>query len=111
MPCAICGARFSEHTCVYCNNKVCSGCIDNDARKCIRCKELNSMPTNRFLKRNWYLFLFIGLAWIFVIFPYPFLINYGYAFNYATLLPIIIASVAMIIPLIFLFKSWKKRGY
>lgn len=68
------------------------------------------MPTNRFIKKNLHLFIFVALAWLFAIFPYPFLVNYGYALHYAALLPIIIASVAMIIPLIFLFRAWKKHG-
>jgi hypothetical protein len=110
MPCAICGSRFNEHKCIYCNKMVCSSCIEDNARLCIRCKHLKSMPNKLFLKRNWHLFLFIGLAWLFIVFPYPFIINYQHAFHYAVILPITITSIAIIIPLIFLFKAWKKNG-
>ncbi|MEO9364565.1 MULTISPECIES: hypothetical protein [Candidatus Nitrosocaldus] len=110
MPCAICGARFAEHTCVYCKKSVCSGCIDDEARKCIKCKHLRSIPLAVFVRRNLYLFSLIALAWLFMVFPYPFLFGYEYSLHYTVLMPIIIASVAMLIPLVFLFRSWKKSG-
>jgi hypothetical protein len=110
MPCSICNARFAEHECIYCNSRVCSGCIDNDARKCIRCKDLKSMPNKRFLRKNIHLFIFIGLAWLFIVFPYPFLLGYEHSLHYAVLIPVIVATVGMIVPLIFLFRYWKRNG-
>jgi hypothetical protein len=68
------------------------------------------MPNKRFLRKNIHLFIFIGLAWLFIVFPYPFLLGYEYSFHYAVLIPVIVATVGMIVPLIFLFRYWKRNG-
>ncbi len=106
----ICNSRFSEHRCSYCNARVCSSCIDHNAMKCIRCRDLKSMPNKRFILNNMRLFIIIGLAWLFVVFPYPFLLGYKYSLHYAVVLPVIIASVGMAIPLVLLFRYWKRNG-
>ncbi len=107
--CTICGGRFAEHTCAFCGRQACSSCLDVEVRKCIKCNNRTTVPLARFVRQNMILVVFLGLIWIFVVYPFPFLSSLGYEIDISVMQPVLIATLVIVIPFIFMFKAWQKR--
>src|SRR5690349_12392851 len=99
--CAICGSRFAEKKCYFCESKVCTSCIvpmdvsgSYSTAKCISCdrKKINRVSALSMLKRNYHLFGVIIAFWIYAIFPIPFMRLAGLQIDPTALQPVLIAT-------------------
>ncbi|SRR5581483_1544691 len=116
--CAICGSRFAERKCYFCESKVCTSCIvpsdvsGSYTTKCITCdrKKVNRLSTLTLLKRNYYLIGIIVAFWLFTVFPLPFLQMAGLEINPSAFQPVLIATAVMTVPFVFMFFAWQKRA-
>jgi len=114
--CTICGSRFAERKCYFCEGKVCTSCIvPSDVSyttKCINCdrKKVNRLSTLTLLKRNYYLIGIIVAFWLFTVFPLPFLQMAGLEVNPTSFQPVLIATAVMTVPFVFMFFAWQKRA-
>ncbi|AIC15080.1 B-box zinc finger protein [Nitrososphaera viennensis] len=117
--CSICGSRFAEKKCYFCQNKVCTSCtVPADVTgsaitvKCMTCdrKGINKISFFAVLKRNKFLLGVIFGFWIFTIFPLPFLQLAGYEASAIVLQPVLFATAILIIPFVFMLFAWQKRA-
>ena len=115
--CAICGSRFAERKCYFCDSKVCTSCIvptdvSGYTTKCIICdrKKINRLGLMTLLKRNYYIMAILIAFWLFTVFPLPFLQLAGIDINPSAFQPVLIATAVMTIPFIFMFLAWQKRA-
>jgi hypothetical protein len=115
--CAICGSRFAERKCYFCESKVCTSCIvptdmSGYTTKCVSCdrKKINRLGFLTLLKRNYYLMAIIIAFWLFTVFPLPFLQLAGIDINPSAFQPVLIATAIMTIPFVFMFLAWQKRA-
>lgn len=119
--CAICGSRFAEKKCYYCESKVCTSCVvpvdvSGSTTKCLNCdrKRVNRLTFAQLVRRNYYLFGIIIAFWLFTVFPLPFLQLAGIEIDPSAFQPVLIATAAMTIPFVFMFIAWQRkapRGY
>lgn len=107
--CTICGGRFAEHKCVYCAKSVCSSCMNIELSKCIKCKDKTMLPMKQFVRRNLILFIFLGSIWVYTVYPFPFLYALGFDLDMSAIQPILIASLVLAIPFIFMLMAWQKK--
>ena len=115
--CTICGSRFADRKCYYCESKVCTSCIvpfdvAGSTTKCIECqrKKVTRLSTAALLKRNYYLIAIIVAFWIFTVFPLPFLHLAGLEIDPSAFQPVLIATAVMTIPFVFMFIAWQKKA-
>lgn len=107
--CAICGGRFAEHKCTYCCRSVCSSCMNVENNKCLKCRNITAIPLRQFVRRNLILIIFLGTVWIYTVYPFPFLYALGFELDMSALQPILIATVVLAIPFIFMLRTWQKK--
>lgn len=107
--CEICGGRFAEHRCIFCNRTVCSSCMAPETGKCRRCSGVRRLPLGRFVRRNMILFIVLGLIWTYTVYPWPFLHAFGLEFDMSVIQPILIVSIVLAIPFVFMMRAWQKR--
>jgi hypothetical protein len=115
--CAICGSRFAERKCYFCQSRICSSCtvptdITGYTTKCIICdrKKIVKLGFITLLRRNYYLIGIIVAFWLFTVFPLPFMHLAGVDVNPSAFQPVLIATAVMTIPFIFMFMAWQKRA-
>jgi len=117
--CTICGSRFAERKCYFCESKVCTSCIvpvdvsgSYSTTKCVDCdrKKVTRVGTLVLLKRNYYLIAIIVAFWLFTVFPLPFLQMAGLEINPSAFQPVLIATAVMTVPFVFMFLAWQKRA-
>ena len=115
--CVICGSRFAERKCYFCESRVCTSCIvpadvSGSTTKCLTCgrKNVNRLTFAQLIKRNYYLFGIIIAFWLFTVFPKPFLNLAGINIDPSAFQPVLIATAAMTIPFVFLFIAWQKKA-
>jgi len=109
--CAICGGRFAEHNCAYCGRSACSSCMNVEISKCIKCEDRKTVPWRRFIRQNRILIIFLSTIWVFTVYPWPFLYMFGLGFDLdmSVLQPILIATIVIAIPFIFMLRAWQMR--
>ena len=117
--CVICGSRFAEKKCYFCESKVCTSCIvpidvsgNYSTTKCINCdrRKVSRVSALSMLKRNYHLFGVIIAFWIYAIFPIPFMHLAGLQVDPTAFQPVLIATAVMTIPFVFMFLAWQKRA-
>ena len=115
--CAICGSRFAEKKCYFCESRVCTSCVvpvevSGSTTKCLTCdrKKVNRLTFAQVIKRNYYLFAIIVGFWLFTVFPIPFLSLAGIEVDPSAFQPVLIATGAMTIPFVFLFLAWQRKA-
>ena len=115
--CMICGSRFAERKCYFCENRVCTSCIvpadvSGSTTKCVSCdrKKVDRLSLLTLLKRNYYLFAIIVAFWLFTVFPIPFMQLAGLDIDPTAFQPVLIASALMTIPFVFMFFAWQRRA-
>jgi hypothetical protein len=115
--CAICGSRFAEKKCYYCESKICTSCmvpaeVSGSTTKCLTCdrNKVNRLSLAQMVKRNYYLFGIIVAFWLFTVFPIPFLHLAGLEVDPSAFQPVLIATGAMTIPFVFLFLAWQRKA-
>jgi len=116
--CVICGSRFAERKCYFCQSRICSSCtVPTDVTgynttKCISCdrKKIVKLGLITLLKRNYYLIGIIVAFWLFTVFPLPFMHLAGIDVDPSAFQPVLIATAIMTIPFIFMFMAWQKRA-
>ena len=117
--CSICGSRFADRKCYYCESKVCTSCIvpvdvsgSYSTTKCINCdrNKVNRLSFFALVKRNYYLFGIIIAFWLFTVFPLPFLQLAGIKIDPSAFQPVLIATAVMTIPFVFMFMAWQKKA-
>lgn len=115
--CAICGSRFAERKCYYCESRVCTSCIvpvdvSGSTTKCITCdrKKVNRLTFFQLVRRNYYLFGIIVAFWLFTVFPLPFLQLAGIEIDPSAFQPVLIATAVMTIPFVFMFVAWQRKA-
>ncbi len=115
--CTICGSRFAERKCYYCESRVCTSCIvpvdvSGSTTKCLNCdrKKINRLSFAQMMKRNYYLFGIIIAFWLFTVFPIPFLHLAGLKVDPSAFQPVLIATAAMTIPFVFMFIAWQRKA-
>lgn len=113
----ICGSRFAERKCYYCESKVCTSCIvpvevSGSTTKCLTCdrRKVHRLSFAQLVKRNYYLFAIIIAFWLFTVFPIPFMQLAGLDVDPSAFQPVLIATAAMTIPFIFMFLAWQKKA-
>ncbi len=113
----ICGSRFAEKKCYYCESRVCTSCIvpayvSGSTTKCISCdrKKVNRLSFAALLKRNYYLIAIIVAFWLFTVFPIPFMQLAGLDIDPTTFQPVLIATAVMTIPFVFMFLAWQRKA-
>ena len=115
--CVICGSRFAEKKCYFCESKVCTSCIvpadvSGSTTKCLTCerKKVNRLSFAQLMKRNYYLIAIIVAFWLFTVFPIPFMQLAGLDIDPSAFQPVLIATGAMTIPFVFLFIAWQRKA-
>lgn len=116
--CSICGSRFIEKKCYFCERKVCNLCVvppdvsGDSTVKCLTCdrNKVKRLGVGTLLKRNaWIIGLLAGF-WVFTIFPIPFLHLAGVEVDATQFQPVLIATAAMTVPFVFMFMAWQRRA-
>jgi hypothetical protein len=117
--CSICGSRFAEKKCYFCQNKVCTSCIvpadvsgSAITVKCVTCDRngINKISLANVLKRNKFVLGLLFGYWMFTIFPLPFLQLAGYEASAVVIPPVLYATAILTIPFIFMLIAWQKRA-
>jgi len=117
--CAICGSRFAERKCYFCECKICTSCIvpgdvsgSYSTVKCLECerKHVNRLSILKVLRRNLYIVGILAGFWLFAIFPLPFLEMAGLRVDPTAYQPVLMVTGALAIPFIFMFIAWQKRS-
>ena len=115
--CTICGSRFAERKCYFCENRVCTSCtvptdVSGYTTKCISCyrRKIDRLGFTTLLRRNYYLIGIIVAFWLFTVFPLPFMQLAGLDVDPSAFQPVMIATAVMTIPFIFMFLAWQKRA-
>lgn len=115
--CSICGSRFAERKCYYCESNVCTSCIvpvdvSGSTIKCLTCdrKKVNRLSFAALIKRNYHLFAIIVAFWLFTVFPIPFMHLAGLDIDPSAFQPVLIATAVMTIPFIFMFLAWQRKA-
>lgn len=116
--CAICGSRFAEKQCYFCENKVCTSCVvpadvsSYSTTKCLECerKHVARLSILKVLRRNFYIIGILVGFWLFAIFPLPFLEMAGLKVDPTAYQPVLMVTGALAIPFIFMFIAWQKRS-
>lgn len=115
--CMICGSRFAQRKCYFCESKVCTSCIipadvSGSTTKCISCdrKKVYKLSLLTLMKRNYYLIAIIVAFWLFTVFPIPFMQLAGLNINPTAFQPVLIATAVMTIPFVFMFLAWQRRA-
>jgi hypothetical protein len=113
----ICGSRFAEKKCYYCEGRICTSCIvpveiSGSTTKCITCdrKNVKRLSFAAMARRNWHLFAIIIAFWLFTVFPIPFMQLAGLEIDPSAFQPVLIATAAMTIPFVFLFLAWQRKA-
>ncbi|HEX6561936.1 MAG TPA: hypothetical protein VFA15_03640 [Nitrososphaera sp.] len=115
--CSICGSRFAEKKCYFCQNKICTSCIvptdvtgSGTTVKCVTCdrKGIKKISLAAVLKRNKFLLGVIFGYWIFTIFPLPFLQLGGYEASAIVIQPVLYTTAILTIPFVFMIIAWQK---
>lgn len=109
--CTICGSRFGDRICPYCERSVCSSCIVYGKNTCVKCDKSKTVP-HGFLKRNAKFILLFVAFWFFVsgLYPFPFMMALGMSVDFRVIQPVLIATGIMLVPFIFLMFAWNKRA-
>ncbi|HKU49074.1 MAG TPA: hypothetical protein VJP79_03910 [Nitrososphaera sp.] len=117
--CSICGSRFAERKCYFCQRQVCNSCIapldvagDTSTTKCLTCyrNKVTKLGILTLLKRNAFIIAILFGFWMFTIFPIPFLQLAGLEVDATMFQPVLIATAAMAIPFVFMFIAWQRRA-
>ncbi|MER3407436.1 MAG: hypothetical protein C4292_01075 [Nitrososphaera sp.] len=119
--CSVCGSRFAQKNCYFCQKRVCNSCIIPDdvagsttTIKCIAChrKGVNKISFLSVMRRNKFVLAVIACFWIFTVFPLPFLNLTGYRADVLVtiLQPVLIAAGLMTIPFVFMMMAWQRRA-
>lgn len=115
--CSICGSRFAERKCYYCESKVCTSCIvpvdvSGSTIKCLTCdrKKVKRLSFAALIKRNFHLLAIIVAFWLFTVFPIPFMQLAGLDIDPSAFQPVLIATAVMTIPFIFMFLAWQRKA-
>jgi hypothetical protein len=113
----ICGSRFAERKCYYCEGMVCTSCIvpvevSGSTTKCKSCdrKKIGRISFAALVKRNYYLFAIIIGFWMFTVFPIPFMQLAGLDIDPSAFQPVLIATAVMTIPFVFMFLAWQRKA-
>ena len=108
--CYICGSKFGNIICAYCNQNTCSSCLIESERKCRRCA-ISKKPRSGFLRRNIPFILMMVAIWFFVsgLYPFPYFYAVGMPVDEAIMQPVLIATAIFMIPFIFIMIAWRKR--
>lgn len=109
--CYICGSRFGEVICAYCNQTVCTSCLIQSEKKCKRCAISNKKPPG-FLRRNGPYILMVVAMWFFVsgLYPFPYFYAVGIPVDNVIMQPVLIATAILLIPFVFMIFAWRKRS-
>ncbi len=83
--------------------------MNAEASKCLRCKEKRMMPMRQFIRRNLILIIFLGGIWVFTVYPFPILYALGFDLDISAIQPVLIASLVLMIPFIFMLRAWQKK--
>jgi hypothetical protein len=109
--CTICGSRFGDRICPYCERSVCSSCIVYGKNICVKCDKVKAIPPS-FLRRNAKFILLFIAFWFFVsgLYPFPYMMALGQPVDFRVIQPVLIATGIMLIPFIFLMFAWNRRA-
>ena len=107
--CSVCGGRFAEHKCGFCGRAACSSCMHVEMGKCIKCEGKKTVPWRRFVRQNLILIIFMSTIWIYTVYPWPFLYAFGFNVDMSAIQPIMIATIVLAIPFLFMLKAWKAK--
>lgn len=117
--CAVCGSRFAEKKCYFCQKKICTSCVvpadvlgSTLTVKCVKCHrdKVNKLSFSAVIRRNFWILGILAAFWIFMVFPVPFMHAFGYNPDISVFQPVIIATVVMTIPFVFMFFAWQRRA-
>ncbi|HEY8139470.1 MAG TPA: hypothetical protein VIE86_00135 [Nitrososphaera sp.] len=117
--CAICGSRFAEKQCYFCESKICTSCVvpadvsgSYSTIKCLECerKHVDRLSILKVLRRNLYIIGILVGFWLFAIFPLPFLEMAGLKVDPTAYQPVLMVTGALAIPFVFMFIAWQKRS-
>ena len=116
--CAICGSKFANKECYFCESKICSSCITpadvtgRSTTKCIKCdkNKINKISLLCVIRRNKIIIGILLGFWIFTVYPIPFLQILGYNIPATAFQPVLITTAIMVIPFVFMFIAWQRRG-
>ena len=117
--CTICGSRFAEKKCYFCESMVCSSCVvpadvsgSYSTIKCLECerKHVGRLSILKVLRRNLHIIGILVGFWLFAIFPLPFLEMAGIRVDPTAYQPVLMVTGALAIPFIFMFIAWQKRS-
>ncbi len=117
--CAICGSRFADKRCYFCQNRICTSCVvppdvsgSSVTVKCLQChrRNVNKISMLAVLKRNKAIIGIVAGFWVFTVYPIPFLQMMGYHIDASAFQPVFFATAAMTIPFVFMFIAWQKKA-
>ena len=71
--CDFCGSLFGDRICYFCDKTCCTNCMTDDRTRCKECYiKKRRLGWKKLLKRNKVVLIFVGLLWLYAVFPGPF---------------------------------------
>jgi len=94
--CEFCGSVFGDRKCYFCDRTCCTNCMTDDRTRCKDCYiQKRRLGWKKLLKRNKIILIFVGLLWLYAVFPGPFFPGLDPTFYTIS----IIAAVIIMIPI------------
>lgn len=93
--CEFCSSAFGDRVCYFCNRNCCTTCMTDDRTRCKDCFiQKRRLGWKKLLKRNKIVLVFIGVLWLYAVYPGPFIPGLNPTFYTIT----VIAAIMIMIP-------------
>ena len=72
--CDFCGSAFGDRICYFCEKNCCTSCMTDDRTRCKNCYiTKRKLGGKQVLKKNKKVLIFVGILWLYAVFPGPFI--------------------------------------
>ena len=72
--CDFCGSAFGDRVCYFCERGCCTSCMTDDRSRCKECYvRKRRLSPGQLIRKNRLVLVFVGLLWLYAVFPGPFL--------------------------------------
>lgn len=101
--CDFCGSSFGDRICYFCDKSCCTSCMVDDRTRCKDCYiQKRKLGWKKLLKKNKLVLIFVGLLWLYAVFPGPFIPGLDPTFYTISL----VAALLIMIPVCMALFFW-----
>ena len=101
--CDFCGSVFGDRICYFCEKSCCTNCMTDDRTRCKECYiQKRKLSPRQIIKKNKPLLVFVGLLWLYAVFPGPFIPGLDPNFYAIS----VVAAILIMIPIGFAMFFW-----